>query len=99
MRWQAHGGFLYAFNSVAVRPWPLTSKDPKFETGDREKTLDAALMRQIEEYNLLHEEKPDFKKLTLSDLTRYAAPLCAHCSLFVILKDTHFKAAESAMEE
>lgn len=88
MRWQAHGGFLYAFNSVAVRPWPLESKDPKFNLGDREKTLDAALLRQIDEYNLLHQEEPEPKELTLSDLTRHAAALCADPSLCVPLSDT-----------
>ncbi|BDA43941.1 probable lipase at C-terminar half [Coccomyxa sp. Obi] len=71
----AHGGFLYAFNSVAVRPWPSVintpvpkpesaTPTPRFESGDRDKTLDAALKRQIKVFNLRKGTDLDASKLT-----------------------------------
>ncbi|KAK9915715.1 hypothetical protein WJX75_003049 [Coccomyxa subellipsoidea] len=69
---QAHGGFLYAFNSVAERPWPkeFGTATPNFGPKDREKTLDAALLRQIDEYNLLCSDKKGHKTLDATHLTR-----------------------------
>lgn len=73
---QAHGGFLYAFNSVAERPWPkeFGTATPNFKRDDREKTLDAALLRQIDEYNLLCSDKKGHKTLDATHLTRSAFP-------------------------
>ena len=71
---QAHSGFLYAFNSVAVRPWPekASAAMPCFGPDDRKKTLDGALLRQIDEYNLLCPDKRGFVKLDAAHLTRFA---------------------------
>lgn len=65
---QAHGGFLNAFNSVAVRPWPDKQEGSikYYDDQDREKTLDAALKRQIAKYTLLTK-----KPLKPEQLTRY----------------------------
>ncbi|CAL8469927.1 g9469 [Coccomyxa elongata] len=71
----AHGGFLYAFNSVVVRPWPSVintpvpkpesaTPTPRFQSGDRDKTLDGALKRQIKKYNQKKGTDLDASKLT-----------------------------------